>query len=503
MNNLFLFLRRFRDKATGLSAVQSRFDILQNKLDGLSVVQARLDILQNRLDGLDDLIRKTQHTSEAGYNAVQARFDILQNKLDGFEELFRKTHGLPSSDVDEKVFARAESILSRAIELGKRGQFKVAPEFIAVAATEKCNLQCIMCPGHAGKSGAQLSVDEAEMLFCSLADKEDINYGRPKYLDMTAGEPTLNSNLGPIYRRFKELFPDAKISMISNATLPLRGRIREAFELTDRIGLSVDGATAETFERIRRGSVYKNVVRNIRDIAAMKKQGVNCETLQLLFVAMDQNIHELPEMVRLAHSLGVPGLFAQVSEVRTETPFNVEGQNITLSLSDKELAPFVIEAKSEAERLGINLSLTLRFEEALTSIQPTEQKSAAEKNTQPSASLEVAIKTCSVPWLSAPRICQNKDGIYPTTVCCHMPHADRSGDLGKRTELKNRSIIEMFNSEFYWNIRSGLLDGTLAKDACEDCQYFQMTQWNATQLRELEAAVNAVDLKHRILVCNR
>lgn len=485
MNNLFLFLRKFRDKATGLSAVQARFDILQNKLDGL-----------------ENLIRKTQHTSEAGYDAVQARFDILQNKLDGLEELIRRTHGLPSSDVDEKVFARAESILSRAIELGKRGRFKVAPEFIAVAATEKCNLQCIMCPGHAGKSGAQLSVDEAEMLFCSLADKEDINYGRPKYLDMTAGEPTLNPNLGVIYRRFKELFPDAKISMVSNATLPLRGRTLEAFELADRIGLSMDGATAETFERIRRGSVYKKVVRNIRDIADMKKQSVNCEMLQLMFVAMDQNIHELPEMVRLAHSLGVPSLFAQVSEVRMDTPFNVEGQNITLSLSDNELAPFVIEAKSEAERLGISLSLTPRLEEALTSIQPTEQKSDAGKNTQPSASLEVAIKTCCVPWLSAPRICQNKDGIYPTTVCCHMPHADRRGDLGKRTELKNRSIIEMFNSEFYWNIRSGLLDGTLAKDACEDCQYFQMTQWTATQLRELEAAVNAVD-RYRILACNR
>ncbi len=290
MNNLFLFLRKVRDKATGLREVQAIFDILQKKLDGLSeagydAVQARFEILQNRLDCLEDLIRKTQHTIEAVCNVV--------------------------CDVDEKVFARAESILSRAIELGKRGRFKIAPEFLAVAATEKCNLQCIMCPGHAGKSGAQLSVDEAEMLFCSLVDKEDINYGRPKYLDMTSGEPTLNPNLGPIYRRFKELFPDAKISMISNATLPLRGRILEAFELADRIGLSMDGATAETFERIRRGSVYKNVVRNIRDIADMKKQGVNCEILQIMFVAMDQNIHELPEMVRLAHSLGVPSLFAR------------------------------------------------------------------------------------------------------------------------------------------------------------------------------------------------
>jgi molybdenum cofactor biosynthesis enzyme MoaA len=422
-----------------------------------------------------------------GLNVTTARFDILHNKLDAIA-----TIPITGVESDEAVLARAESILLRAIALGKKGRFKIVPEFISVSATENCNLKCIMCPGHTGMSGPKLSVDEAEMLFGSLFDK-DSNYGSPKFLDMTAGEPTLNPNLGTIYGRFKELFPDAKISTISNATLPIRGQVRVAFEHADRICLSMDGATAETFERIRKGAVYKNVVRNVREIASMKKEGVNCERLELAFVVMDQNIHELPEMVRLAHSLGIPGLFTQVSEVREESPFNGEVQNISLSLPKAEFAPFVSEAKAEAERLGIRLTLTSQLQEALEPSQPIHPKPAAEQNAEPPTRLEVAIKTCSVPWTFAPRISQNKDGIYPTTVCCHMPNRDLSGNLQKHKEFRGKSINEIFNSEFYWNIRSNLLDGTLAKDACEGCQYHQMTQWTGPQLRELESATMVVE----------
>ena len=420
---------------------------------------------------------------------LAARFRVIGHASSIYQRIKRKR--------DEAVLGRAESILLRAIALGKIGKFRIVPEFISVSATDNCNLKCVMCPGHAGMSGPKLSVNDAEFLFSSLIDK-DASFGHPKVLDMTAGEPTLNPNLGPIYARFKELFPDAKISMISNATVPIRGRIREAFMHADRIGLSMDGATVETYERIRKGSIYKNVVRNVKDIGEMKKLGINCESLHLMFVAMDQNIHELPEMVRLAHSLGIPALFGQVAELRSESPFNSEGQNVSLSLSKSEVAPFVREAKAEAERLGISLELTSELQEAIEPIQSTHNMTDAEHNSQRLNSFEVAIRTCHVPWVNAPRIAQNNDGIYPTTVCCHMPNDLGKGNLSVHSEFKGKSINAIFNSEFYWNIRSGLLDGTLAKDACEGCQYYQMTQWSGAQLRELERATEAVERSIKI-----
>ena len=392
---------------------------------------------------------------------------------------------------DSAILASAESILLRAIALGKDGKFTIVPEHISVSATENCNLKCVMCPGHAGMLGPKLSIDEAEKLWNSLATV-DGSFGRPKTLDMTAGEPTLNPDLGPIHSSFKAHFPDAKISIISNATIPIRGRTRKAFEEADMISISMDGATAETYERIRKGSSYKNVVRNVKDIAEIKTEGVNCDVLRVMFVAMDQNIHELPEMVRLVHSLRIPRLFVQAAEVRrNHSPFNNDGQNVTLSISNEELDPFISAARAEAERLGIQIEFTSLLNRAHDE---SHQDKGLESNQQSGQTgFEIAIKTCSIPWTFAPRISQNTNGIYPTTVCCHMPHPFRSGNLANRRELHDKSIIEIFNSDFYWDIRSGLLNGALAKDACEGCQYYQSTHWTSSQLRELDKAISSIE----------
>lgn len=430
-----------------------------------------------------------------GLSAIQARFDILQNKIDGLKHLISNNMGMnwdQNITSDSAVFSRADSIILKAIDLGKKGKLKISPETISISATENCNLECIMCPGHAGKSGPKISVEEFDNLIRPLAGK-DVDFGSPKLLDMTSGEPTLNQSLGPIYRLFKDIFPDAKISMISNATVPIRGLIREAFELTDRIGLSMDGATEETYERIRKGSVYKNVLRNIKNVVELKKQGINCDSLQILFVAMDQNIHELPEMIRLANSLGVYSVFVQASEMRGSYPFNFDGQNASLTLTNIEIKPFIMEAKSEAERLGVNLQLTSRLSNALD-FMPASLSGADEQKEKSLTQFSNDIKTCSYPWFFSPRISQNNEkGIYPNTICCHIPNQVRGGFLWKHPELNNKSIGEIFNSEVYWDFRLGLLDGTLAMGLCKGCQYYESTQWTADQLRELEAAVNSAE----------
>ncbi|WP_198039298.1 radical SAM protein [Paraburkholderia sp. SOS3] len=413
------------------------------------------------------------------------------SRLDSSEKLSAPEIEPINPETDEQVLARAEAIIGRAIDLGRKGRLKAVPEAIAVGATENCNLECIMCPGHAGMKGPMISVDEAEMLFASMAI-EGAHFGSPKILDMTSGEPTLNPELGTIYGRFKELFPDAKISMISNGTIPVRGRIKEAFEHADRVGLSMDGATQETYERIRQGSVWKNVVRNVKEVAEIKRLGENCETLQIMMVVMDQNIHELPEMVRFAHSVGIPQVFAQAAEVRG-APFNIKGLNVSLDMSKENLAPIIREAKDEAERLGVDLSLTSHLEDALRDDVPQPVSPVIPNRAKEAHKLSVAIKTCNVPWVHAPRISKNRQGIYPTVVCCHMPQVHGAGNLTHHPEFIDKPINDIFNSDFYWGIRAGLLDGSLAEDACRGCQYHQMTQWTAAQLRELEQASDAAE----------
>ena len=394
-------------------------------------------------------------------------------------------------DSDEAVMSRAVSVLESATALGKAGRFMVVPEFFSISATDNCNLRCTMCPGHSGMTGPRLSLEEAESLFGVMRSNQ-VDFGRPAYLDMTAGEPMLNTELHLIFRKFKETVPNAEISVISNATFPVKGRVAEAFALSDRVGLSVDGATKETYEMIRKGSRFENVVKNVKDIAALKEGRRGA--VYMLFVVMDVNIHELPAMIRLAKELGIPELFAQAVEIRS-TPFLEEGDNIDLKTPAAQIKAYLDETYAEAERLGIVFSPTnglVSLGNAVSEDESSRKFGASgidDKADTVSESFVEGIKLCNVPWFISPRIGHDGKGMRPTTACCHMPNTELSGNLWKIDDFRNKSINYIYNSDHYWNIRQGLLDGSIAKDACRGCQYYMTTQWTPAQIRILEKSV--------------
>jgi MoaA/NifB/PqqE/SkfB family radical SAM enzyme len=247
-----------------------------------------------------DYLEQNPDVATAGMNA------LLHYELHGRNEGRRISDDQSATINDDKaVLERAKTILMQAIELGKSGRFTVSPSYFSISATSNCNLACTMCMGHSGMTGPTLSLDQAESIFGTL-NSDSTNSGRPVNFDVTAGEPTLNRELHLIFRMFKERFPSANVSIISNATLPVKGRVRNLFEYADSIAVSMDGATRETYERIRRGSRFDNVIRNVRDIAQLKNGSV-----KMIFVAMDENIHEMPLMAKLCADLGVRELFIQ------------------------------------------------------------------------------------------------------------------------------------------------------------------------------------------------
>jgi radical SAM protein with 4Fe4S-binding SPASM domain len=80
----------------------------------------------------------------------------------------------------------------------------------------------------------------------------------------------------------------------------------------DRLHVSIDGATAETYERIRVRSHLDRVIRNLgmlRD--ARKASAAGLPHVRMVMVIMRQNLHELPDLVRFAHEWEMEGLFVQ------------------------------------------------------------------------------------------------------------------------------------------------------------------------------------------------
>jgi radical SAM protein with 4Fe4S-binding SPASM domain len=76
--------------------------------------------------------------------------------------------------------------------------------------------------------------------------------------------------------------------------------------------VSIDGANAVTYERIRVRAHFERVVRNLeRLLAARERLGSKLPHITLVVVVMRQNLHELPDLVRLAHRWSTERVFVQ------------------------------------------------------------------------------------------------------------------------------------------------------------------------------------------------
>ena len=106
---------------------------------------------------------------------------------------------------------------------------------------------------------------------------------------------------------------DVQVSTNSNLTLltPSRAErlVRSGLEW---LHVSIDGSTAETYERIRVRSDLGKVTRNLENLVQTKRRlGSVLPHLRLVVVIMRQNLHELPELVRQAHGWSMEAIHVQ------------------------------------------------------------------------------------------------------------------------------------------------------------------------------------------------
>src|SRR5690606_11525745 len=98
-----------------------------------------------------------------------------------------------------------------------------------------------------------------------------------------------------------------QVSVNTNMTLltPARAERLVRSSLT-WLHASIDGATPETYERIRVRSNWEKIVGNLRTLVATRERlGSELPHLRLVVVVMLQNLHELADLVELAAQIGV------------------------------------------------------------------------------------------------------------------------------------------------------------------------------------------------------
>jgi MoaA/NifB/PqqE/SkfB family radical SAM enzyme len=192
---------------------------------------------------------------------------------------------------------------------------------VYVEPTNACNLDCRTCVRHSWEEPEGfMEWSVYERIVDGLADaRRHADAAEPATVAfMGLGEPLLHPRLVDMVRLATERGLATEVT--TNALLLDQAMADEL--VTAGLGqlvVSIDGATAETFGRVRSGASLAAVVRNVRYLHDQREfvDGPRVR-IGLEFVAMRSNIAELPGLNRVAAQLGAS--FIIVSNVLAYTP---------------------------------------------------------------------------------------------------------------------------------------------------------------------------------------
>lgn len=308
------------------------------------------------------------------------------------------------------------------------------PRRLVLELTNACNLNCIMC----GRNAADFKPTVFDMdIFRSF---EPIMDTIEEVTLMGWGEPTIH----PHFIEMLEIIDkhSARKYFCSNG-MNLK-KIKDAiFDYhVDVFAVSLDGATDETNSRIRRGSKIEQITEDLKDIVRIKKErGLKYPWINFVFCAMQSNIRELPDLVRLAAEIGIEEV-----KVVYLTVFGEDLMNESL-WGHEELVREVFE---EAIRVGEELGIVLKLPHYIG------EDEAGDK----------LHKDCFVTWRD---FFLGSDGYV--RPCMSTPIHFFEYD-------KNKDFMEMWNAPEYQKYREIVNNQEKMDSPCRRCYQSSHCNWN-------------------------
>lgn len=308
---------------------------------------------------------------------------------------------------------------------------------------EDCNLSCTMCEEHSpfstyikeklGGKHRRMPKEWLEPIF-----EQAKKIGVTEMIPSTMGEPL-------IYRHFAHFIElcykyNIKMNLTTNGTFPrtTEKTVTEWAKLivpiTTDVKISWNGATAETSQKVMLKINFEEAVANVKEFIRIRdehfaKTGYYCRvTFQLTF--MQNNMHELADIVKLAAELGVDRvkghqLWAHFDEIKhlsmKATPESISQWNEYVKQAHEAQEKF---RKRNGEKVVL---------ENIIQLQKNENKEIPESYECPFLEKEL--------WVSA------TGKISP---CC-APDEQRNtlGDFGN---IENTSIEDVLQSDNYQNL---------------------------------------------------
>jgi len=172
------------------------------------------------------------------------------------------------------------------------------PWCVEVEVTTRCDKKCIICEHtYWNEKSMDLSFDDFKKIVHQFPNLIWFN-------PTGEGSAFLNKDFPKMlrYLKSKSIF----IFMNDHFDMLNEDLIREIMEIgVDRIEVSMDGATKETYEKIKRRCDFNKVIDNLKTLFRLKRE-MNWPFPEICFhyIITTLNVHEMPQFVELIHSLG-------------------------------------------------------------------------------------------------------------------------------------------------------------------------------------------------------
>ena len=326
---------------------------------------------------------------------------------------------------------------------------KGLPTQVYIEVTNYCNSLCASCP---------LTYDH----FLPLEPKHHLGWNKFRQivdqfprLDRVVlhgiGEPLLNKELPRFISHLKER--GAKVLFNTNAILLNQKRGDALVEAgLDELRVSLDAVSPELYAKLRGVDQLPKVIQNLKSF--VKRHGGRQQPkVSLWWVAMQANLQQLPDFVRLAAQIGIVEVYLQRlvyfgkgEQIADNTTMKAE-QSIYAELEDQQA-----KLINECEELAATLGLDFRASGATTPFE-----SVLEKGPHP-------WQGCMRPWVLM-YITANGTAL----PCCIAPFATQDYNQIILGNVLDHSVADVWNNEKYQELRLAVLSDAPEPWPCQFC----------------------------------
>lgn len=198
-------------------------------------------------------------------------------------------------DVPPEIYGPAAEARSSPLASG--------PKQLALIYDRTCNLSCPSC--------------RVSLLIATPQEREEFQgilervirpaLGSLKIIEFGGGEFLASRHLRSVVASIdRQQTPDLRVAIMTNATLFDReawDALRNIHGMVHLVYVSLDAASKEAFEELRRGGVWEPTLRNVELISSLRRGG-EIEEFGILFVVQASNFQEMKAFVQLGKRLG-------------------------------------------------------------------------------------------------------------------------------------------------------------------------------------------------------